>query len=133
MMETSVMLIAACGHEVPFVRDDRSSGYVEEKIAKIRGRPCRDCRIKAAMKPQVDAAMIKSQNKKIKKGQEPKLLPAGATITLVRQDDGVWHGTLKAMDSDVVTVVSAGLMGIVSKLARRWLSLHGAQLKGDVK
>jgi len=68
---------------------------------------------------------------RIKKGSEPRHLPAGAVVMLVRLDDGSWSGVLEAGGLRVEKT-SNGVMGIVSDLARRWLSSAGKKLAGKV-
>ena len=130
-------VVATCGHPTP-VNGDTRDPYYQQKLEKLAGRPCRHCRVVAAeerqriAEEQRRAALVQgTAGSRVKKGQEPKLLPAGTVITLVRQDDGSWIGKLIA-DSIEVKAESAGLMGLGSTLARRWLAQQGAKLKGKV-
>ena len=60
--------------------------------------------------------------KKIKKGQEPKHMPAGTMITLVRQSDGSWKGCCLF---NGLARKANGLMGLTSALCRAWLKETG--------
>ena len=62
--------------------------------------------------------------KKIKKGQEPKHMPAGTIITLARREDGSWQGRC-SFNGIVCVRESKGLMGLTSALCRAWLKEAG--------
>ena len=62
--------------------------------------------------------------KKIKKGHEPKHMPAGTVLTLTRQADGSWQGRCE-FDGIACERKSNGLMGITSTLCRAWLKEAG--------
>ncbi len=62
--------------------------------------------------------------KKIKKGHEPKHMPAGTILTLERQADGSWKGLCRFNDLTCYRE-SKGLMGLTSALCRAWLKEAG--------
>ncbi len=62
--------------------------------------------------------------KKIKKGQEPKHMPAGTVLTLTRQADGSWWGRCE-FNGLACNCVANGLMGLTSALCRAWLKKAG--------
>ncbi len=62
--------------------------------------------------------------KKIKKGQEPKHMPAGTVLTLTRLTDGSWRGCCE-FNGLACSRQSKGLMGLTSALCREWLKEAG--------
>jgi len=62
--------------------------------------------------------------KKIKKGQEPKHMPAGTVLTLTRQSDGSWSGCCE-FNGLACHRKSKGLVGLTSVLCRAWLKEAG--------
>jgi len=62
--------------------------------------------------------------KKIKKGQEPKHMPAGTVLTLMRQVDGSWGGRCE-FNGVACQREAKGLMGLTSALCRAWLKEAG--------
>ena len=128
-------LTATCGHAVAYEFEGEPN---PNKVARIVGRKCQACRVRAGeehnRRNRMEAIARRGDappSGKVPKGQEPKLLPAGTTITLVRQADGRWAGTIAA-DGIEATAEATGLMGLGSTLARRWLSARGAKLTGKV-
>ena len=117
-------IIQSCGHERVFV--PRGDGYDEARRERYRRKSCPPCGL---LKNQEDNRIAAAQ-KTVKKGSEVKLLPVGTRITLVLQEDG-WHGSLSADGTEVETA-GGGLMGQLSKLARKWLQAGGRKLRGKV-
>jgi len=133
-----IILTATCGHEVAFL-DNPADVYRQAKIDKITGRACRTCRDERAKVigrvRQMEAARIRlatGKEVKVGRGQDAKLLPAGTTITLVRQPDGTWTGRIEA-DGTAAEATANGLMDMNSKLAKRWLAARGAKVKGAAR
>jgi hypothetical protein len=119
-------IIQRCGHERVFT--PRGDGYDDARRKRYQAKNCPDCgRLKNEEENRL-AAM--ASQKTVKKGSEVKLLPVGTRITLVLEEDG-WHGALSAEGTDVETA-GGGLMGQLSKLARRWLQAGGRKLRGKV-
>ncbi len=61
---------------------------------------------------------------KIKKGQEPKHMPAGTVLTLTRLPDGSWRGYC-VCNGLACERKSKGLMGLTIALCRAWLKEAG--------
>jgi len=62
--------------------------------------------------------------KKIKRGHEPKYMPAGTVLTLERQADGSWKGRC-VCNGLTSKRESKGLVGLTSALCREWLKEAG--------
>lgn len=121
----------ACGCVEEFELRDPDP-WRKERLVKFRTGRCKACGKKA--NDENNAAQgggTQGHGKRVKKGQEPKLLPAGTQIVLTRQEDGSWVGVLVA-SSVKVQGRSAGLMGLGSSLARKWLKETGARVTGKV-
>lgn len=118
------IITRACGHDQAFTpRGDR---YDDARRAKLRAKRCGDCG-----RAQNEADNLRHQQAagRIRKGTEVKHLPPGTAVTLLRNDDGTWAGRLSAGGVEVEASVG-GAMGIVSKLARKWLQRGGEKLHG---
>jgi hypothetical protein len=63
-----------------------------------------------------------------KKGEALKSLPPGTQVSLTRQPDGSWVGTLSADGTTVelTGVAGAGPQSVIVALARLWTSESGA-------
>ena len=80
---------------------------------------------------EVRVTKIDTAPQKIKKGQEPKFMPNGTLLAMRRSGDK-WLGTCSS-DGKSIEAESAGLMGLGSKLCRKWLKEHGHMIvKGKV-
>jgi len=124
-MET---ITRACGHTVTFV--PAGDSYDDARREKLRRKRCPPC---GRAKNEADnATQTKKSGGKLKKGQEVKALPVLSIFTLGRQLDGSWSGTLSAGEATVEASMG-GVMGLVQKLARKWLQQHGAALQGKVQ
>jgi hypothetical protein len=62
-----------------------------------------------------------------KKGVALQSLPPGTQVTLTRQQDGSWAGTLAADGKavEVASVVGAGPQSVIVALARLWVGKSG--------
>lgn len=120
----SETITRACGHTTEFTpTGDR---YDDARREKIRSKRCPPC---AKEKNRLDnLAAAQASNGRVRKGQETKALPEGAVVNLVLVS-GIWHGELTA-DGVAVEVQTAGAMGVLSKLARRWLQQSGRKIQG---
>jgi hypothetical protein len=122
------MLTVVCGHSVPF--DGKPTDpYYQPRLEKVMGRKCRSCRIADAEAVEAAQRLVQQEKMasgtgkgKVKKGQEPKLLPAGATINLIRQENGRWKGKIAAKGIEI-EAESAGLMGLGNTLESYWKNL----------
>lgn len=72
---------------------------------------------------EIQVIAIGKAPKKIKKGQEPKHMPDG-TVLMMRLMGEKWRGSCSA-DAGTIEAESAGLMGLGSKLCRKWLKEFG--------
>jgi hypothetical protein len=116
-------IVRACGHECPFVpKGDR---HDEARREKFRTKPCRDCGVAKHLADLAAAKAAKAARKaaaaKAKTVPKWNRLPAGTRIELVRLGDGRWSGV----------VTGGGAMGVVKKLAGRWLRQAGAVIGGE--
>jgi len=127
---TTELITRACGHAQPW--EHREGPYAREALAKWRARKCPECsRIAVAELEARQRAERPAGKGKVKKGAEVKALPLDASLSLARQPDGSWAGRLCAGGVAVEGAMS-GLMGLVQKLARKWLRERGSRLSGKV-
>lgn len=105
--------IRACGCEQPFPFYAVDKGRAE-RLAEFKATRCPDCAAPVVTPPRQD-------------GPAPKnvlaALPPGAQVTLIRQADGAWAGSLKAegVTVEVPGLGDAGPQAVVVKLTRLWL------------
>ena len=90
-----------------------ASGRWEHTSRKVRDWPHGKLTVLNLRKP-----------KKIKKGKEPKHMPAGTVLTLTRQADGSWRGYC-VCNGLACERKSKGLVGLTSALCRTWLKEAG--------
>lgn len=128
-----------CGHteSLALHPDDQ---HREKRRAKFLAKErCRDCGRKAAAehnaKQQAERPKPAPTTKdgRLKKGQELKHLPAGVSIFIHRQPDGTWKGCIMSNDRTPIEGTMGGAMGLVNKLARKWLQKDGVAVQGQVK
>src|SRR5262245_9651415 len=120
----------ACGHfEIPAIAPGDPKARV--RLARFGRKKCRACALLAAAENEArQQAERPVGSPRVKKGQEVKMLPQGCRLTLTHGPDG-WAGRLTAGDADV-EAVGGGLMGLIQKLARKWLQARGRRLTGRV-
>jgi len=111
------MVVRACGHRQEFQHYEVDR-YRPQRLAKFQKSRCSDCVAQLVEEERRAAEAMP------KKGESLKSLPTGTKVTLTRQADGSWAGTLIA---DGVTVESAGVAGagpqsVVVALARLWVT-----------
>lgn len=126
MSETITRL---CGCDVEFT--PRGDQWDDARRQKLVTKNCPAC---GRLKNEADnraAAANPAKSKKVKKGQEIKMLPAGTRIELVRQADGRWVGIITCSDTTIESSMG-GAMGLVNKLARQLLTRSGVKLTGKV-
>ncbi len=82
---------------------------------------------------KISVVKVGKAPKKIKKGHEPKYMPEGTLLAMRRVGDK-WLGNCSA-DGKTIEAESAGLMGLGSKLCRKWLQHYGQMMivKGKVE
>jgi len=115
------MVVRACGHEQEF-QHYAVDKYRPQRLAKFQSTRCADCAAKLVEEQQRSAKTLP------KKGEALVSLPPGTQVSLTRQPDGSWVGTLCAEGTtvQVTGVAGAGPQSIVVSLARLWLLQGGA-------
>ena len=111
------MVVRACGHQQEF-QHYTVDKYRAQRLAKFQQTRCADCAAKLVEEQQRTAESVP------KKGDALKSLPPGTQVSLSRQPDGSWAGTLSA-DGTVVEmagVAGAGPQSVIVALARLWVS-----------
>jgi hypothetical protein len=109
------MVVRACGHPQEF-QHYAVDKYRAQRLAKFQGTRCSDCVAKLNEETQRAAEAVP------KKGEALKGLPVGTKVSLTRQANDSWAGTLSA---DGITVELAGVAGagpqaVVVAMARLW-------------
>src|SRR5438128_6979554 len=95
------MVVRACGHQQEF-QHYAVDKYRPQRLAKFQRTRCAECAAKLVEEQQRAAKALP------KKGEAFKSLPPGTQVSLTRQPDGSWAGTLSA---DGMTVEVAGAVG----------------------
>ena len=115
------MVVRACGHsqEFQYYAVDK---YRAQRLAKFQKSRCADCVAKLVEEEQRKAEA------RPKKGEVLSNLPPGTLVSLTRQADGSWAGTLSADGTavEMAGVAEAGPQSVLVALARLWLSESGA-------
>ena len=111
------MVVRACGHEQEF-QHYAVDKYRAQRLAKFQQTRCAECAAKLVEEQQRAAEALP------KKGEALKSLPPGTQVSLTRQPDGSWAGTLSADGTtiEVAGVAGAGPQSVVVALARLWVS-----------
>jgi hypothetical protein len=115
------MVVRACGHQQEF-QHYAVDKYRAQRLVKFQQTRCAECAAKlVAEQQQVSEAMPK-------KGEVVKSLPPGTQVSLTRQSDGSWAGTLSAAGTavQVAGAAGAGPQSVIVALARLWVSESGA-------
>src|SRR5262245_46037428 len=106
------MVARACGcmQEFQHYAVDK---YRAQRLAKFQQTRCPAC-----------AAKLSEEQRPVPKGEAFKLLPPGTQVTLTRQPDGGWAGTLAAGGKSVAAAGTAegGPQAVVVALARLWIA-----------
>jgi len=111
------MVARACGHEQEF-QYYAVDKYRAQRLAKFQQTRCADCAAKLVEEQQRAAETMP------KKGDALKGLPPGTEVTLIRQADGSWSGTLSAAGTKVSAagIAGAGPQSVIVAMARLWVS-----------
>src|SRR4029077_15247243 len=111
------MVVRACGHQQEF-QHYAVDKYRAQRLAKFQQTRCAECVAKAVEEQQRAARALP------KKGEALKSLPPGTQVSLTRQPDGSWAGTLAAGGKTVkLTGAPAdGPQSVMVALARLWIS-----------
>ena len=115
------MVARACGHQQEF-QHYTVDKYRAQRLAKFQQTRCAECAAKLVEEQQRAAEALP------KKGEALKSLPAGTQVSLTRQPDGSWAGTLSADGTtvEVAGVAGTGPQSVIVALARLWASESGA-------
>ena len=115
------MVVRACGHQQEF-QHYAVDKYRAQRLAKFQQTRCSECAAKLVEEQQRAAEAV------LKKGEALKSLPPGTQLSLTRQPDGSWAGTLSAAGTtvEVAGVAGAGPQSVIIALARLWISESGA-------
>jgi hypothetical protein len=105
------MVTRSCGHQQEFQHYEVDK-YRPQRLAKFQKTRCAEC--VAKHNEQLRPGLPKSE--------ALKLLPPGTQVSLTRQPDGSWAGTLSAdgMTVEAAGPVDAGPQSVIVALARLW-------------
>ena len=114
------MVVRACGHQQEFQHYEVDR-YRAQRLAKFQQTRCAECAAKLVEEQQHAAETTP------KKGEALKGLPPGTEVSLTRQADGSWSGTLSAAGTTVrvAGIAEAGPQSVIVALARLWVSKSG--------
>ena len=114
------MVVRACGHEQEF-QHYAVDKYRAQRLAKFQQSRCADC--VAKLNEEQRQASASAPNK----AETLKSLPAGTQVSLLRQPDGSWAGTLTAAGTTVelAGIAEAGPQAVILAMARLWASESG--------
>src|SRR5262245_3230850 len=96
--------------------------YRAQRLAKFQSTRCPECVAKSEAEQRAAAASLPS------KGEAIQSLPIGSQVTLSRQPNGSWTGTLLA-EGTTVDGTGDGPQGLTITLARKWLLARGYEGK----
>jgi hypothetical protein len=115
------MVVRACGHQQEFQHYEVDK-FRAQRLAKFQQTRCAACAAKLVEEQQRAAQAVPT------KGEALKSLPPGTQVSLSRQPDQSWAGTLSANGTTVKAagVVGAGPESVIVALARLWISESGA-------
>jgi hypothetical protein len=111
------MVVRACGHPQEF-QHYAVDRYRAQRLAKFQQTRCAECAAKLVEEQQRAAEALPT------KGEALKTLPPGTQVSLLRQPDGSWAGTLSAAGTTVEAagVAGAGPQSVMVALARLWIA-----------
>ena len=113
------LVARACGHQQEFQHYEVDK-YRAQRLAKFQRTRCPACVAKLVEQERQAAALPKRESL--------QLLPPGTQVSLTRQPDGSWAGTLSAAGTAVEMAGTAGALpqSVLVALARLWASASGA-------
>jgi len=111
------MVVRACGHQQEF-QHYAVDKYRAQRLVKFQQTRCADCAAKLVEEQKRAAETMPT------KGEALKGLPPGTEVTLTRQADGSWSGTLSADGTTVgvAGIAGAGPQSVIVAMARLWVS-----------
>jgi hypothetical protein len=115
------MMARACGclREFQHYAVDK---YRAQRLAKFQTTRCEQCVAKLAEEQRRASAALP------KKGEACRQLPPGTQVSLTRQPDGKWAGTLTA-EGTAVEATADWPHGLAITLARLWVAARGTAPK----
>ncbi len=119
------MVARACGclQEFQHYQVDK---YREQRLAKFQRTRCAACAAKLVEEQRRVAALVP------RKGEALQSLPPGTQITMARNPDGTWAGTLSGSGT-TVGGSGDGTHGLTVLLARLWLAARSAGNPGEAR
>lgn len=114
------MVVRACGHQQEF-QHYTVDKYRAQRLAKFQQTRCAECTAKLIQEQQQAAAALPT------KGEVLNSLPPGTQVSLTRQPNGSWAGTLAAGGTAVQLsgAAGAGPQSVIVGLARLWAAEAG--------
>jgi hypothetical protein len=115
------LVTRACGHQQEFQHYEVDR-FRAQRLAKFQRTRCAACVAELVEEQQRAAGALP------KRAEALKLLPAGTQVSLSRQPDGSWAGTLSANGTavEMAGTAGAGPQSVLAALARLWASEAGA-------
>jgi hypothetical protein len=115
------MVVRACGHKQEF-QHYTVDRYRAQRLAKFQRTRCAECAAKLVEEQQRAAEAVPT------KAEALKSLPPGTQVSLSRQPDGCWTGTLSSAGTTVEAagVAGAGPQSVIVALAKLWVAKSGA-------
>jgi hypothetical protein len=94
--------------------------YRPQRLAKFQATRCEECVARLNEEQRRAAAALP------KKGEAFRQLPSGARVSMTRQPDGKWTGTLAA-NGTTVEATADWPHGLAISLARLWVSARDSE------
>jgi hypothetical protein len=117
------MVARACGcvQEFQHYAVDK---YRAQRLAKFQKTRCSACTARLQEEQRRAAEALP------RRGEALQSLPPGTQVTMTRQQDGSWGGTLTA-NGTTVEAAGGGPQGLTVTLARLWLAASGGGARPD--
>jgi hypothetical protein len=118
------MVARLCGHQQEF-QEYSIDKYRAQRLAKFQKTRCPECAKKLVEEQKLAAAALP------KKGEALNVLPPGTQISLSRQADGSWAGSLAGSGTSVKLngAAGAGPQSVIVSLARLWIAESGVAME----
>ena len=100
--------------------------YRAQRLAKFQKTRCSDCAARLVEEQRRAAEAT------LKKGEALNLLPPGTQVSLTRQADSSWAGTLSAGGTvvEAAGIAGAGPQSVIVALARLWIAKSATSREG---
>ncbi len=111
------MVVRSCGHEQEFQHHEVDR-FRAQRLEKFQQTRCSECTAK------INEEQQRAAETKLKKGAALDRLPPGTTVTLTRQQDRRWAGslTVEGKSVEVTGISGAGPESVIVALARLWVA-----------